>query len=662
MRRTDPLPSAFAFALAPALLLLAAAPAAAQSAGPAAPVTVVTATRTPTAAGEIPAGVTVITRQTIEARGYTTLAQALSAVPGLTLVPSGGPGGVASVFLRGTDSNHVLVLIDGVPANDPADPNGAFNFGEDTLGDVARIEVIRGPMSGLYGSGAVGGVINIITRHGEGPAHGSVSLAAGTQQTLDASAALSGRSGAFDYSLAGSVYSTSGFDELARRIATYTGTRDGFRNQTGTIDLGYHPFAGTRISLFLRARQAQYDFANLGAPAFDSPPETGHDTSWLGRLGVTSHLLDGHWKTSLFVARLADDRHYTLLDAANADFQTNNDRYHGYRTDIAWNNTLHLPDAGPLRTTSVTFGYEHRIDSVRTSLNDSYSDFPYQQSTRAHATTDAGYLGAQATLLHRLTVTGALREDSASTGGSAFTWRAGAVFALPEIASRIEASYGTSFLAPSLFDLYGVDSGGFVGNPALKPERATGFEVGFATDWAAFGRARFATTRLTYFGNDIKDLIITQFSPVFTPVNIDRARIRGVEATLALHPARWLDLALAYTYTDARNAETGSLLLRRPENQGSAEVTLRPSHRLSLHGEVLFIGRFQDFLVDNAGNPTSVGNAKPGTIVDLSLTYRLTPRLAVFAIGHNVLASRFEPVNGLQTPGPSALFGVRTRF
>ena len=143
------------------------------------PETVVTATRVPTLVDQIAAGVTVIDRQTIETRGYTTLADALETVPGLHIVQSGGPGGQASVFIRGTNSNDVLVLRDGVPVNDPSDPTGAYNFGVDTLADVERIEVVRGPMSSLWGSAAVGGVINLITRTGSGGPHGTVELAGG---------------------------------------------------------------------------------------------------------------------------------------------------------------------------------------------------------------------------------------------------------------------------------------------------------------------------------------------------------------------------------------------------------------------------------------------------------------------------------------------------
>ena len=128
----------------------------------------VTATRVPTPDTDIPAGVTVIDRQTIETRGYNTLVDALQDVPGLRVSPSGGPG-MASVFIRGTNSDHVLVLRDGMPINDASGPNGAFNFGVDTLADVERIEIIRGPMAALYGSGAIGGVINLITRRGTEP-------------------------------------------------------------------------------------------------------------------------------------------------------------------------------------------------------------------------------------------------------------------------------------------------------------------------------------------------------------------------------------------------------------------------------------------------------------------------------------------------------------
>jgi vitamin B12 transporter len=140
---------------------------------------VVTATRVATPLQKIPAGVTVITQKDFKERGYTTLTQALSAIPGVGVVQSGGSGAEASVFIRGTNSEDVLVLLDGVPVNDPSEANGAFNFGNYTLSDIARIEVVRGAMSGLYGSNAIGGVINLITVQGSGKPKADVELAGG---------------------------------------------------------------------------------------------------------------------------------------------------------------------------------------------------------------------------------------------------------------------------------------------------------------------------------------------------------------------------------------------------------------------------------------------------------------------------------------------------
>lgn len=232
------------------------------------PTVVVTATRIPTLIESIPAGVTVIDRATIEARGYTTLADALATVPGLHIVPAGGPGGVASAFVRGTNSDHVLVLRDGIAVNDPSDPGGQFNFGVDTLDDVQRIEVVRGPMAGLYGSGAIGGVINLITRHGEGKPRVTGELAFGLPRAVQGAIGLSGSIGKFDYNLNAAHRDEAGFDTTPKRESVYTGARNPYRATTASIDLGYSPVEGTRVSLYLRGRSARFNLDDVGYPAF----------------------------------------------------------------------------------------------------------------------------------------------------------------------------------------------------------------------------------------------------------------------------------------------------------------------------------------------------------------------------------------------------------
>jgi vitamin B12 transporter len=619
-----------------------------------APVTV-TATEVPTLLPDVPAGVTVITQEEIQVRGYTTLTQALSAVPGLGVVQSGAAGGQASVFIRGTNSEDVLVLIDGVPVNDPSIANGSFNFGEDTLDDIARIEVVRGPMSGIYGSGAIGGVINLITLQGSGKPQASISVAGGLPAQTQESATISGSTGKFDYALNGNIDEEAGFDETARRLSVYTGNRDPFRSKTGSANLGYTPVEGTRVYLIVRARDSDTGYPDLGYPVYDDPDEFGYDTNLFGKLGVKSDLLNGLLTTEFFVARVQDDRRYSnLLDANDPNFAAADDHYHGYETDVQWNNTIHAHDFGPATFSSVLFGVEYLNDAAKENVNES----GFTENVNASQHSVAGHVAGQTTLFDRLTLTAALRDESVSSFGNALTGRGGAVLAIPEADMNLKAAYGTGFLAPSLFDLHGVDNFGYQGNPNLKPETGDGYEIGPEFFIPALGRPNFAYVTVTYFHNDIKNLITS--TPDFSSEeNIGRAKIDGVESELLLNPAPWLNADLTYSYTDARDAIDDTHLLRRPEDAGSATLTITPVPRFSLVPQISYIGHFTDYLYDNNGFPLGDGVAQPGTIFNLSGAYHATPKFTLFVQGKNLFGSNFEPVNGLQIPGRSVLFGVR---
>jgi vitamin B12 transporter len=632
------------------------------------PPLVVTATRVPTPIEDIPAGVTVIDRKTIEERDYTTLTQALAAVPGVRVSQSGGAGGNASVFIRGTNSNQVLVLRDGMPLNDAADSSGAFNFGVDTLADIERIEVIRGPMASLYGSGAIGGVINLISRQGHQEGiHFTGELAGGYPKQIQGNVNASGIEGPLDYSVTFESQSQRGFDTTPRRESIFTGVPQGFRDRIGTINLGYTPIDGTRISLFLRARQAFFGFNALGNPTFDDSNSTGQDVSLEGRIGATSKLFNGTYETSVFLGRLQDDRQYLeALNPLDIHNQNSNDsRYHSYRTDLQWNNTVHLADlmkVDALTATDLTFGYEYTADNINVKVNQSTLGSLFQQSAKASMTDDAVYAGLQSTLWQRLTLTGQIRQDWVDQN-TPLTWRLGGVVAVPEIATRFKAAYGTAFRAPSLFDRFGVDSFGYIGNPNLKPESAQGWEAGFTTTLPAFGQADFVSFGATYFNEQIQNLIVAVFTPVDTAINAGSAHIQGVETELNLHPATWLLLQATYTLTDAQNADTGQRLLRRPQSSASLNATITPLPHLTIAPELLLTGAFQDFLVDNGGNALGLVVSTPrGLIANITVTYDVAPQVQIYASGRNIFDSHFEPVNGFQTPGASFLAGVRFKL
>lgn len=623
---------------------------------------VVTATRVPTLAERVPAGVSVVDRATIEARGYTTLTEALGAIPGLRVVQSGPQGQVASVFVRGTNSNHVLVLRDGLQVNDPSDPGGAFNFGADTLEDLERIEVIRGPASGLYGSGAIGGVINLVTRRGEGPTRFVLEGAGGYPRTVLGRAAASGSTGRWDYSLSAESRSDVGFDVTPRRLRTvYSGERDGFRTQLGTVNLGFTPIEGTRISLLLRARSTKSGYDSVGS--FDDPNLSALDENLYGRFGATSELFQGRWQTSLYLGRNQNDRRFTnLFDVADPGQASGRSTFQGRRTDVQWNNTVRLPDTAATTEGAVTFGYQHINDVARVSVDTVSFGFPFRQSLAAHGDTDAGYAGAQATFLRRLTVTAQGREEATTLAGDRFTWRVGGVLAVPEIWSRLKLAYGTAFRAPALFDRYGVDSVGYRGNPGLRPERSQGYEAGISTDLPLAGRADWATVSVTYFDNKIRDLIQVVFRPSYTSVNVARASAHGVEAAVTLRPLRWLEADISYTYTDTRDRGTGARLLRRPLNAASLNLRASPLPGLTIAPELLYTGQFQDFITGDDGRSLGVGRARSGLIANLNVTYQVVPALALFAYAKNLGGSRFEPANGFQIGGTSVLVGTRVRF
>ena len=628
------------------------------------PITV-TATRIATPAPDVPAGVTVLTQADFAAQGDTTLAQALANVPGLTLAQSGGPGNAASVFMRGANSEDVLVLVDGVPVNDPSEANGAFNFGVYTLADVERVEIVRGPMSGLYGGGAIGGVINIITRRGTRPAQASISLAGGFPAQGQASASVSGVAGRFDYALSGSLDEEAGFDATAQRLAVYAGHRDPYRAKLGAAQFGYALTQQTRLYVILRGQSTDSAFPDLGYPVFDDPNSYDYNTNFFGKLGVSSTLLDGRLHTDLFIARLQTRLHYkNLLDATDPNQASANDVYRGGRTDAQWNNTLRLPDAGAFTYSSLLFGAEYADDTAREHVNESSFGAPFISTVRAAQHSWAGHAGVQSTLASRLTLTAALRDDAVSSFGNALTWRAGGVLAVPEIDTRFKAAGGTGFLAPSLYDLHYIDNYGDSGNPNLRPERSIGWEAGAEVTLPGFGRPEFADLSASYFASTIRNLIqaVPLPSGAYTEANVDRADIDGVETELRLTPANWVTADLTYTYTRAVDARTGTALLRRPQNTGGATLTFIPWPGLNIMPQVQYEGRFNDYLYANSGYPIGVGLARAGTVVNLSASYKLDEHLTLFANGRNILGSRFEPVNGLQIPGASVLIGVRAGF
>ncbi|MEY4860233.1 MAG: vitamin transporter BtuB, partial [Pseudomonadota bacterium] len=280
------------------LVLLALAPLAPAWAQTASlPETIVTATRIPTPQERLPAATTVIDRQIIEERGYVTLADALVSVPGFNIIQSGGMGQTTSGFMRGTNSNHVLVLRDGVPMNDASHPSGAFNFGNTLLGDIERIEVVRGPVSAIYGTAAIGGVINLITRRApaDRQAQPYGELAGGTNYTARGVVGMAGTIDNLDYGVTGQSLSTRGSNAVAPRFYNNQGERDGFRSGVITARAGVNigetapasVLGMTRLDGLVITRENRLGQDNVPR---DDPNYSGDDRNWMGFLRSATEL------------------------------------------------------------------------------------------------------------------------------------------------------------------------------------------------------------------------------------------------------------------------------------------------------------------------------------------------------------------------------------
>lgn len=631
-------------------------PAFAQQARLELPETVVTATRIPTPEERVPAAITVITRQDIEERGYQTLAEALRAVPGLRLVQQGGPGQTASAFLRGANSEHVLVLLDGVPINDPSDPNGAFNFGNDLLFDIERIEVVRGPASSLYGSGAIGGVINLVSRRAAPgralQAYGEV--AGGTERTARGGLGLVGQVGAVDYLVSANGLQTQGFDVTPRRLAGDTGERDGLRAAAGTARLGVQLDEGTRVEALLRWQENRVEFDSVPR---DDPNQEADNRRWYGQIRGETALLGGAWTTGLRAAITQDRRIFTNRPDPASRSNTR-DTYEGERLTLDWGNRISLPSAGPLTESALAFGATFIEDSVQSG----FGSGAFRTLTDARAQSGAVHAGWQVRLLERLDLAVGLRHDEAEEFDGFTSWRAGAVYALPEIATRLRVSAGTAFRAPTLYQRFG-RSATFTGNPNLEPEDSFSWEVGFETDIAGLGRPDVATFSATWFESRINNLI--NFNRSFSTLeNIQKAEIEGAELGLTLRLASWFDMRGSWTITDAVNADTGRRLLRRPEDAWSFSARIAPVPRLVIVPELAAAGRQADFVYPSAGQPGSgsAGLSPGGQVWNLTVTYAATEQVSLFAEARNIGDSKYEPANGFVTPGRWVLLGTRFVF
>jgi vitamin B12 transporter len=626
-------------AVIPTLIL--AARAAADEAEFALPPMIVSATEIATPPDQIGSAVTIITADDIERNQWRTLPDALRSVPGVQVEQNGGPGSVAAVFIWGANSNHTKVILDGIDVSDPSTPNGAFDFSQLLLADVARIEILRGPQSGLYGSDAIGGVILIETKHGQGGPALTGSTEGGSFGTFNQSGGVSGSTDRFNYSASIEHFRSTDtpvtpLDLLPPGVGR---NDDLYDNLTLSTRLGADLTEQWAVDFVARYTASQLVFTGPDDLTFTTPAaeqSNDIDHQLYTRAEARWTLLGGAFENRFGLAYI-DDRTREFDGTAFEILEAPVTFVNGNRLKADWQGKyLVAPDE------TLLFGAEAEKDQI--------VDSPIT----AQNGDQAGFVEWQGKIIDRLYGAASLRYDHNDAFGSAVTWHVAPTYTIDATGTQLKASAGTGFKAPSLNQLYvSFPAFDFVSNPNLQPETSLGYDVGFEQP-VANNRFRFGAT---YFHNDIRNLI--DYNDTFTTlINIGHATTYGGEAFVSFAVTPQLDLRADYTYTIARDDLTGQPLIRRPRNKASLTASWRPIEKLTLAASVIYVGERLD--INYAG--TADVEARPYTLVNLDVSYKLTNSVTLFARGDNLLDQHYQEVTGFLRPGLGIFGGIRVAF
>lgn len=627
--------------LLPAMILAAAANAQQRL-----PETIVTATRVATPLEQTAASVTVITAEEIEAKGDRTIVDVLRRVPGLNIVQSGGSGSITSVFMRGGNSNQTLILIDGIEVSDPTTPSGAFNFAHLLTNNIERIEIVRGPLSTIYGSDVIGGVINIITKRGGGPTQATVRVEGGSFGAFNQAASLTGGTDRIDFALSVDHFRDEGISITPRRLrpAGVGAEKDGYENLTTSIRLTGRLTEQAGLSLFVQSVQTD---ADTDATAED--PNSYEETEQLfaqleGRLKSFGGALD----QTLALEYARHDRfNENPADGLSANFSRGTND--GVKIKVRYLATL-----STFASHLLSFGAETESEDIETQVSFSSG---FTSATTADTRNNAVFVQDQAAFGDSLFVTGAVRIDDHARFGRHATYRIAPAYLLRRHGTKLTASFGTGFKAPSLFQLFGSSSflgfTTFTGNPNLKPETSRSWEAGIEQDLFG-GRARVGAT---YFKTDIKNLIVS--TPTFTSVeNRSEANLYGVEAFFQATPHDGVTFRADYTFVRAEDGSNGQDLLRRPKHKANAALDYAFSGKGAVGITATYVGRRRD--IDAVTFARIVTD--DFTTVGLHASYDVTPAFRIFGRLRNLLDAEIEDPDGFSQPGRTLFAGLRARF
>ena len=588
---------------------------------------VVSATRYARPLSDIGSSISVISAEDMEKSQTVFVQDILQNVPGLSLNQTGAFGGVASVRIRGASTAQTVILIDGIQINDVSAPGGGFNFANLDPNGIERIEVLRGPQSILFGSDAIGGVINVITPTGEEGLGGSLFIEGGSFNTVRGGGHIAGGTEQLNFSLSGSGISTDGISKADED--------DGNTEEDGYRNISLHGKVTAKLSenhslqLISRYIDSRTEFDGFPPPFYmlSDTDEVSLSKEFLIAGRGFFNYLDGRLQNTISVEYSKINRDGEA-NGAPVSFLS----FEGTRFNVDYFGHYDISD-----DFSVSIGLQHEeteakdTSPLKFDIDSVFSELSWQG-------------------IEGLTLTAGLRYDNHNQYGSTTTPRITGAYYFSESNTKIFANWGEGFKAPTIFQLTYVC--GFCGltepNADLQAEESNGWEIGFEqgfnNDAMHFGA--------TYFDQKFKNLIDFDFALGYG--NIASARTKGVELFIDAQVTETLFLSGNYTYTDATDADTGLELIRVPRNAAFAEIQWQATEGLNLGISMTYNGKEE-------GNFFSPGT-DGWTRFDLKATYAINDKVEVYGRVDNLFDKEYQQVTGYGTPDQSFYLGVRGKF
>jgi vitamin B12 transporter len=582
---------------------------------------VTTATRTPESQLTLGTAVDLISGADLARQQLSTLADALSGIPGAPIFATGQSGAAASIFLRGANSDQTLFLVDGIRLNDPNTDYANFLSAQVCACD--SLEIAHGPQSTLYGGEAVGGVISLRSERGVGSPTEAVSAEAGSFDTIQGAVSAQGAPGALAYNLV----AAGGHTENAR-------PNNDFDSANLTLRLDDALTKSLGVGVTLRGFDGRY--GDPGDIYTNNPYNYEREENWLGTVFAEDRISDD-FSTHLTVG--GQDRRYVAVtpepgEPAGVTVVKN------LRGVVDWQITGRATE-----NNRVTAGITADDESTQ---NTGFGAIDHRQTLFAVFAED------EWNPIPNVYLTGGLRRDDYDTFGSDDTGRVTLVWLGGNHVLKLRGSYATGFNAPSFLDLYGQNPF-FVGNPKLVAETAKGGDVGL--DF--YAPANAGAVSLTAFRTDYHNLIEDNFD-VFpaTTVNVDRARTEGVELSVKTTIAGAVQVKVAYTNLIARNVPDQTPLLRRPRNSYSADFWMNAGNGFSIGAGGVYVGQRADI---DAQTFETIADPQY-TVVRTYAQYQVNRHLALKARVENMFNQAYAPVNGYPEPGIGYFGGAEWRF